>query len=166
MTCKCGYEFCFKCGARWRSFHFCNPFHYKQYRNTGDNGANQIPTASQYVQFVLVVIMKVFWAIFTVAYMIPLILLGYLLSVISMMVASIVVGISYGYFLFILEAVSSQKYKAIYILLIIVFPLAMIKGIYNVFKLNGNKYCVLWRIIVKIIDIILPFSWIPYRSIS
>jgi hypothetical protein len=63
MTCKCGYEFCYICGAKWKNDHVCSPV------DLDDNGCDWGENWEDHLifliklplKFILATIYSVFW---------------------------------------------------------------------------------------------------------
>lgn len=108
---------------------------------------------------------KGFWTVFVVFYLFPFLVAGLILGVIGIVIGILCAGISYGYYLVLLEDCIQRSICKI-LLHSIIFPLGMIQGVFKIGQAHYYKICQLSMLILRGADVLLPFNCIPFECLT
>ena len=78
----------------------------------------------------------------------------------------IVLGISYGFALHIMDRYHQDGCSIGVVITIVLFPLGMLKGTILIFEVHLHKLHMITLKFLRLSDMLMPFGWIPFRCLS
>lgn len=97
--------------------------------------------------------------------MLPFMICGFIFGVIGIVICILCAGISYGYYLVLLED-CMQKSICTILVHSIIFPLGMVKGVLKIGQAHYYKICQLSILTLRGADLLLPFNCIPFECLT